>query len=69
MWPFKPKKQLFKVIFWMKSGSKVYVTCEKAKVTYEGELLTSWVIEGNQNGTLLFLPCDQIEAVTSEPIK
>ena len=70
MWPLDKteKKQLYRVIFWMKSGSKIYVICEKASVTYEFEKLTSWTIEGNQNGKILYLPCTQIEAITTEPI-
>lgn len=71
MWPIKPKEKkppLFRVIFWMKSGARIFVICEKASVTYEFEKLTSWTIEGNQNGKILYLPCTEIEAITSEPI-
>jgi len=63
---FKKKEKIKRVIFWMKSGARIHVKCQSCIVNYTGGTLTSYKIEGVQDGQVLFLCISDISAITSE---
>jgi len=68
-WPAKKEQeQLYKAIFWMKNGAKIYVNCTDIEVTHDGEMLTSYKVTGDQTGKILYLCITDISAITCEKV-
>ena len=54
---------MHKLIFRLKSGREITVTCEKYTFNTSCGNLLSYSIEGIKENSLVFLPCDIIECV------
>ncbi len=52
-----------KLIFRLKSGREITVTCEKYTFNTSGGNLVSYRLEGVTENSLVYLPCDAIECV------